>query len=261
MLIGCSQQGLAHYQSGAANADSYRLGSVGGRAWLVVADGLGSRPLSFNGSRIATSAVERHLAGNPEPATPALMRNAFAAAHAEIASAAKAEGHEPGDYATTLTALLLEGDTAVSGAIGDSSIAAYSVHDDNGEDDILFSLCSSDQSEENHRTHVITAPGWEAHAAFNTTISTHLTAIVLTTDGADNFYLRYSPDDEGPVFSPHILRHFAKGLAKLSAPNFFAFFSNFLQQYKADNHDDRTILIAYRVPREYAPPAAQSRRL
>jgi hypothetical protein len=260
MLIGCSQQGPAHYHQGALNADSYKLGRQRARAWLILADGVGSRPLAYHGSRLATAMVEHHLAATARDALSMnVLRDAFAAAHTAINEAAAMAGHTAGDYATTLTAAVIEGDTLIGGTIGDSGIAAYSVHGDSGEEGILFPFCSATQSEEAHKTYVITDPSWEKHTTFNETGTPHIKAVVLATDGADNFYLDQPPGQPQPVFKPEILNAFDAGLAALSTRNFFAFFSNFLQHYEPDNHDDRTLLVAYRVPEEFTPPAPRLR--
>lgn len=260
MLIGCSQQGPAHYHHGALNADSYKLGQHGARAWLVLADGVGSKPLAYHGSRLATAVVEKHLALTAkDPLTVTTLRDAFAAAHEAINAAAKEDRREAAEFATTLAAAVIEGDVLVGGAIGDSGIATYSVHGDNDDEGILFGFCSATQSEEAHKTFVITDPRWENHATFNETVTPNVKAIVLATDGADNFYLDQPPMERQPVFKPEILNAFDAGIAALSTRNFFAFFSNFLQQYEPDNHDDRTLLVAYRVPQKHTPPAPKPR--
>lgn len=258
MLIGCSQQGPAHYQHGALNADSYKLGRHGTRAWLILADGVGSKPLAYHGSRLATAAAEQHFAETAaDPLTITTVRDAFAAAHAAVAAAAKDQGREAGEYATTLTAAIIDGDKLVGGAIGDSGIATYSLHGEDAKAGILHGFCSSTQSEEAHKTFVITDPRWEMNAAFNETVTAHVKALVLATDGADNFYLRQPPMQRDAVFMPEIINEFDAGIAALSTRNFFTFFSNFLQQHEPDNHDDRTLLIAYRVPEAHTPPTAK----
>jgi hypothetical protein len=260
MLIGCSQQGPAHYHHGALNADSYKLGRRRARAWLIVADGVGSMPLAYHGSRLATAAAEQHFAMTaPDPLTLNTVRDAFAAAHDAIVLAAKEERREPAEFATTLVAAVLEGDMLVGGAIGDSGIATYSLHGDDGEEAILHGFCSATQSEEPNKTYVITDPRWEQNATFNETVTASLKAVVLATDGADNFYLRQRPRQREPVFMPDIIHEFDAGIAALSARNFFTFFANFLQQHEPDNFDDRTLLVAYRVPEAHSPPPPKPR--
>lgn len=255
MLIGCSQQGPAHFHKGVLNADSYKLGSIGSRAWLIIADGVGSQPLAYEGSRLATAVVEAYLADTSHlPLTEELMKEAFAAAHRAIATAAEARELKPTQYATTLSAVALDGDVIAGASIGDTGIALYSLHGEGDTEGHMIPFCSATQSEEPHRTFVITDPRWNDHTTFNETIATHVKAVVLATDGADNFYLDQPPGEPQPVWKPEILHAFDRGLAALSARNFFAFFSNFLQQYEPDNHDDRTLLVAYRVPQEHTPP-------
>lgn len=255
MLIGCSQQGPSHYHRGQKNADSYKVGRLGSRAWLIIADGVGSEALSYRGSRLATAVVEQHLARTVSRALSAeLLKDAFGAAHDAINAATKDANLDPARYATTLAAVVLDGPLIVGGAIGDTGIALYSLHGENNEEGLLTAFCSATQSEEPHRTFVITNPRWDEAASFNETISAHVKAIVLATDGADNFYLDQPPEQCEPTWKPEVLNAFDKGVEVLSTRNFFTFFSNFLQQYEPDNHDDRTLLVAYRVPQEHAPP-------
>lgn len=257
MLVGCSQQGPMHFRNGALNADSYKLGHHGGRAWLVIADGVGSMPLAYHGSRAATAAVEQHLAATTgEALTTATMRNAFAAAHAAIKVSAQEQNLHPNRYATTLSAVALEGDTLVGGSIGDSGIVTCSRHGD-GAETLMAPFCSSAQSEEQRKTHVISDPGWEPFATFNETVTQFHIAVVLATDGADNFFLKPSDKRPGQEFRSDIVDGFDAGIAVLGARTFFTYFAAFLQQYEPDNHDDRTILVAYRVPQDHAPPAAK----
>ncbi len=262
MLIGCSQQGPSHFHKGVLNADSYKLGSLDSRAWLIIADGVGSQPLAFEGSRLATAVVEAHLADTTRvPLTMDLINDAFAKAHRAITAAAEARGLKPTQYATTLSAVALEGDRITGGSIGDTGIALYSLHGEGDCEGHMIPFCSATQSEEPHKTFVITDPKWRDHATFNETVAAHVKAVVLATDGADNFYLDQPPEEPQPVWKPEILHAFDRGIEALSARNFFAFFSNFLQQYEPDNHDDRTLLVAYRVPQSHIPPAPRPHKL
>lgn len=262
MLIGCSQQGPAHFHKGVLNADSYRLGCLNSRAWLIIADGVGSQPLAFEGSRLATSVVEKYLADTVEtPLSIHLINGAFDAAHRALNEATAAKGLKPAQYATTLSAVVLEDDSIVGGSIGDTGIALYSLHGEDDDEGYITPFCSSNQSEEAHRTYVITDPRWAEHASFNETIAQHVKAVVLATDGADNFFIAPGVIDEGPDWNSQILEVFDTGIEKLSTRNFFSFFSNFLQMHGPDNHDDRTLLIAYRVPQEHAPPAPRPPQL
>jgi Protein phosphatase 2C len=163
----------------------------------------------------------------------------------------------PEDYATTLSAALLKGDTIVGASLGDSSITAYTVVE--GDDRPEFSLipfCSAPQPENKPKnyTYAITHPEWQSFTAFNITEAPYVKALVLATDGAESFYLDGSYTDDERPFKPEIIAAFDTAVEKLSARGFFLFFSNFLHGYDPDNYDDRTLCIAYRAPEVLAPP-------
>lgn len=264
VIAGCSQQGDRHFANGVPNADSYKIGGNQHAAWLIIGDGVGSRPLGYRGSRIATAAIEHRLHNvvREGPVTVAVMKDAFAAAHEAIQDTAKTEGLRPEDFATTLTAALLKGDTILTASLGDSSVTAYTmVEGDDGPEFSLIPFCSAPQPENKPKnyTYAITHPDWRSFTSFNSTDAPYVKALVLATDGAESFYLDGDYKDDERAFKPEIIAAFDTAVEKLSARGFYLFFSNFLHGYDPDNFDDRTLCIAYRAPEALAPPAPKSR--
>lgn len=257
-----SQRGRAHYRQGMPTQDAYATGGNDNAFWMVVADGIGSNPLSHYGSRVACQAVaeycnEATVAGTP-PTTDTL-RAAFAAAHAAITDRARADNRPLDHYGTTLSAVLIAGDTIVAASVGDSGIVAYTTHDKDGKPTpAITPFCSAPQPPRRNGTYAITNPDWGRAITVRSSTSPHIKALVITTDGGNTFFQTNGAMPESP-FNPRFLVAFPHYLKDFTARAFILYFFEYIAKNDADTDDDRTILVAYRPDQDLAPPAAQSR--
>jgi hypothetical protein len=248
-----TQHGLGHYHEGAPLQDALLVGGRGeDQTWLAMADGVSSAPMSQHGSRAATAAVGHHLrtrltAGAPANAT--LMAGAFAAAHEALCDAAKTASRQPNDYASTLAAVLISGNTVIAGSIGDSSVMAYSRHrQGSGFTPRLTPFCSAPQPPV-RAVYAITHPHWREFATFRQSKSPHIQAIVLATDGATGFIQRDGDDPTSPP-DPRYLDLVDGALRQLTPRRFCNFLASYLFETEADHFDDRSIILAWRLDGE-----------
>lgn len=256
-LIGrIAQHGPWHFENGAPMDDSHIIGGTAGAFWMAAADGVGSQPLSRLGSSAACLALDGYLgaklSSGSEPSR-SLLLEAFDIAHNAIHACTAADGRPAFEYSTTLAAVLIKDSTIIAAAVGDSGVAIGTNHD-NERGVAQFRLtpfCSAPQP--GRATFTIADPNWLNYVASNETRSPHVKTVILATDGANSFFL------EGNSFKadwPEALEGRVRELGPLTFVNTFA---HFIQHQPPENHDDRTLLVAYRPPQDIAPPAAQSR--
>lgn len=256
-LIGrIAQHGPWHFENGAPMDDSHIIGGTSEAFWMAAADGVGSQPLSRLGSSAACLALDSYLglklSSGSEPSR-SLLLEAFDVAHNAIHARAAADGQPAFEYSTTLAAVLIKDSTIIAAAVGDSGIAIGTNHEnDHGIEQFrLTPFCSAPQP--GRATFTIADPNWLNYVASNETRSPHIKSVILATDGANSFFL------EGNSFKadwPEALEGRVRELGPLTFVNTFA---HFIQHQPPENHDDRTLLVAYRPPQDIAPPAAQSR--
>lgn len=255
MLVSLSQQGLGHYQKGIQNMDAYALTAVGATNILVVADGVGSKPNSHRGSRAAARAVERHISKaltSGDKPSQKMLQDAFAAAHDELAKQTAALNIPISDYATTLCAAIVTDDAVHTATIGDSSIVLLTAPFGEGEGK-LGPACSAPQPKQKGATLSIVNANWPTFTAFNETKAGNVKAVLLASDGGENFFTVSPPSGE-TAFEEMFLNAFDHALKVLTPRAFCNFFSEYIRDNEGNNVDDRTILIAYRVPADLAPP-------
>ena len=137
--------------------------------------------------------------------------------------------------------------------MGDSSIVAGTNHEnERGEKSFsLTPLCSAPQT--GTGTYVIADPNWLHYVASNEVRAPHITTVIVATDGANTFFL------DNTVFKPDWPAALEGRLRELGPLTFVNTFAYFIQHQPPENHDDRTLLVAYRPPPELAPPAPKSR--
>lgn len=259
LVSGITQQGERHYRAGKPSDDAFIIGGTKDAVWMALGDGVGSKPMGHLGSRLATAAVQHHFAAHlerGEAITPDLMRAAFAAAHALIKEEAAAARRPLNDYATTLCAVLITGNTILAGTVGDSAIAAYTTHVRAGKPTpALIPFCSCPQPP-TQTTFAITHEDWPNYQSIKLSTSPHIKGVVIATDGANGFYLHDPADDASP-FDCIYLDAIDNAIEQLTPRLFCNFFAQYLYANEADNHDDRTILLAYRIPEHLRPPVAR----
>lgn len=255
MLVSLSQQGLGHYQKGIQNMDAYALTAVGPANILVVADGVGSKPDSHRGSRAAARAVDQHITkalSSGEKPSQKMLQDAFAAAHNELAKQTAALNIPISDYATTLCAAIITDEAIHTAAIGDSSVVLLSAPFGQGEGK-LGPACSAPQPKQKGATLSIVNANWQTFTAFNESKAGNVKAALLASDGGENFFT-VTPPSGDTAFEEVFLNAFDHALQVLTPRAFCNFFSEYIRDNEGNNLDDRTILIAYRVPADLAPP-------
>jgi hypothetical protein len=260
LIARVAQHGPCHYGNGAPMDDSHIIGGTSGAFWMAAADGVGSQEKSRHGSRAACLALDAYLGRKlSEGAAPSrhLMVEAFHAAHAAIQALADTHRDPAHLYATTLAAVLIRGNTIIAAAVGDSGIAVGTQHEDEkgAPKFMLTPFCSAPQP--GNATYTIADPNWPHYIATNESHAPHITTVIVATDGANNFFL--GPSANGTSFQtdwPAALEGRVRELTPLTYVNFFA---HFIQYQPPENHDDRTLVVAYRPPRDIAPPAAKPR--
>lgn len=256
LIARIAQHGPWHFGNGAPMDDSHIIGGSAGAFWMAAADGVGSQPSSRHGSSAACVALDAHLgAALQAGAIPSrtLMLEAFHAAHTAITARAQSDNKPAHEYSTTLAAVLIKQNTVIAAAVGDSGIAVGSMHEDETHKPTfaLTPFCSAPQP--NSATYTIADPNWLHYVASNETHAPHITTVIVATDGANNFFLH------GPAFKkdwPEALEGRVRELGTLTFINAFA---HFIHHQPPENHDDRTLLVAYRPPSDLAPPTAKSR--
>ena len=254
-LSAASQIGEKHLIRKMPNQDAYRMGSIQGAAWMIIADGVSQAEYSHQGARLATSVVERFFADalsktQRQPSLD-LVKEAFGHAHQQIFKVCEGRGISPKDFACTLVVSLLDGDAIYSGAIGDSSIAAYAAPDRReGTRAKLVPFCDAPQSR--NGTFIIHRRDWEKLSTFSKSRSPHIKAVLMCTDGAENFFTRFE-DGQDVFMDDHIARY--ETIFRQAGPHKLAcWLSDYLYLQPSQGSDDRTLLIAYRLPSELALP-------
>ena len=256
LIARVAQHGPWHYQNGAPMDDSHIIGGTSGAFWMAAADGVGSQPRSRHGSSAACLALDTYLGAaltGGADLTRTLLLEGFNAAHLAIHDLAARENTPAYEYSTTLAAVLIKQNTIIAAAVGDSGIAVGTSHEDEKGDKVyaLTPFCSAPQPE--RATYTIADPNWLNYVASSESRSPHITAVLIATDGANSFFL------DGNKFKadwPEALEGRVRELGPLTFVNTFA---HFIQHQPPENHDDRTLLVAYRPPVDLAPPAAQPR--
>lgn len=256
-----AQQGLRHFNVGGPSDDNHTVGGARDATWMVLADGVSTAPRSRFGSAIACQAVEHHLGRrltDGETPSRAMLIDAMEAAHDAVHRLAKFERHPAGTYATTLCIAIIKGDLLITATLGDSSVAVATEHE-SFEDDakpelVLSPFCTSGQADEAGATFSIHDPMWRSCIATNESANPAITALFLATDGGHNFFLD-DVDDDAHEFDP-AYPVFLMNQVKSPGPLQLAMvFDVFVRDVEAENKDDRTLLIAYRAPQAFAPPA------
>lgn len=258
-ILRLAQHGHIHFCRGEPTDDSHIIGGIADTFWMVAADGVGMAPRSRFGSQAACVAVEGFLGERinaGEKLSRRLITGAFEAAHTAILDLALRENRKPEDYATTLAAAVVKGNTIIGAAVGDSSIAVRSSHEDSDGNPALqlTPFCSATQLKSG--TCSIHSTMWKDFIATTESNSPHISAVIVTTDGAENYMLEQRAN--GPEFRIGWPSHLESALRALTTRTFVNHFAYYLGIEESETSDDRTLLVAYRPPADLAPPASQS---
>lgn len=182
MLVSTGRRaGRSHRDRQIPCQDAFAVHHAGDESQIAaaVADGLGSRPLSHEGSAVASKAAAESL-GASKRWGPAAVHRAFRAARHAIERRARELDVNPHDLATTLQVVGLSPTKIIAGSVGDGAILCV------GETPRL--LLGPEDSEYANLVVPITDPNWRDHLRIATT--TDATKVFLFTDGLTRLLLR-----------------------------------------------------------------------
>lgn len=266
IIIASSQQGRRHYDDGENCQDNHIVGGVRDVTWMIIADGVSSSIRSEQGSAEACHAVHHYLgrvlSSGAKPSKQ-LIAQAIHVARSKVADLARSERRHIDDFGTTLAVALIHGNTIITGAIGDSSVAISSLATDydNSETRHFTPFCTPQQSG-GEGVIDLTADEWHHALALAQTDNPAIDLLFLATDGGHNFFLnpkgrsQHAFDPAYPLFLIKTIK--APKTGPLLIGNVLA---KFMQDIPSEGHDDRTILIAARIPDNVIPTAQEPQRL
>jgi hypothetical protein len=189
---GVSVQGYSHLRDGVECQDAYRhtFSESAGAHVLAVADGAGSRPRSAEGATLAvglaTAQLTERLQRGGVPESGEGWRGLLAESCEQVVSTftetAARMGPDPGDFASTLTAVVLAYPWAGVLGIGDGFVIARAEGHDGADN---FHLVSSAEAagEYVNETVFLTSAGALSQADIACLYDPGLTAVMLATDG------------------------------------------------------------------------------
>lgn len=247
LLTALTEHGEQHYDDGEPLQDAYRLATVGPHILMAVSDGVSTASHSVEGAALAVNVAVDALASALTDATlpdEAMIRNALGAAHTAIQEAASQRGLPSGAFAATLALAVLTDDHVAAGSIGDSSLLALSWA---GQDRVphLAPFVSPPQSPSG-KVFSISESGWERRCSVRAERHPRLQALVLATDGADNLFTTSTLAEGYHGFDAQRLADLPEVISAFGPRRMSIFWHAFLSDTEANNHDDRTILMAYR---------------
>lgn len=181
MLVSTGRRaGRSHRDRQIPCQDAYAVHQAmdGSQVASAVADGLGSRPLSHEGSEAAAKAAAASL-GASRRWGPAAVHRAFRAARTAIERRARELGASPHDLATTLQVVGLSSTNVIAGIVGDGAVLCGGT-----EPRILL---GPEDSEYANQVVPITDPNWRDHLRIATT--TDASQVYLFTDGLTRLLL------------------------------------------------------------------------
>ena len=188
---GASVQGYSHLRDGIECQDAYRhtFSEPAGAHVLAVADGAGSRTRSAEGAAMAvgfatallTESVES--AGRPDSVEGwhAILGDGCERVVSTFLETTKRMAPDPGEFAATLTAVVLAHPWAGILTIGDGLVIARA--DEPGGGDTFHLVSSAAGGEYVNETTFLSSVGATADARIDCLYDPGLTAVMLATDG------------------------------------------------------------------------------
>ena len=189
---GVSVQGYSHLRDGVECQDAYRhtfVESVGAEV-LAVADGAGSRVRSAEGAALAVGLATSLLAQRLESAGPPddaerwrlLLAQGYEDIVAAFLNATARMGSDPGEFAATLTAVVLAYPWVGVVSIGDGFVIARADSDDGAGTFDLVSFAGP-AGEYVNETVFLTSTDALGQATVDCIYDPELTAVLVATDG------------------------------------------------------------------------------
>jgi len=251
-LVGLfSQHGLGHFTRGEPMQDAHLVGGHGPHSWIVVADGVGSAKMSQHASKAAVESVGAWLAQNLlERPNREVMLKALAHARDVLLTLADELGCKHDDVATTLALAVFTGSEVAAATIGDSSILALTKTDRLSGGCSLVPFCSAPQPQARYpgATGIVDLahPYWMDYVETSHKSSSRITALLLATDGAGNFFSDGFTDNAD--FDPEFTAAYQDFISENGPLNAAAYLAGFTMQYEGVDCDDRTLVIASKIP-------------
>ena len=231
--------------------DAHLVGGHGPHSWIVVADGVGDATMSQHASRAAVESVNTYLARNLlERPNREMMLKALTHAREAVLTLADELGVGHDDVATTLALAVFTGSEVAAAAIGDSSILALTKTDRLSGGCSLVPFCSAPQPQARdpdaegivHLAH----PWWMDYVETSHKSSSRITALLLATDGAGNFFSDGFTDNAD--FDPELTAAYQDFITDNGPLNAGAYLAGFMMKYEGVDCDDRTLVIASKIP-------------
>ena len=249
-----SQHGRDHFLQGHPMQDAYRVGGNGPHTWLIVADGVSSQqPNSAVGAQLAVAACEEYLAAKVyEAPNRKVLLEAINHVRERLFAKAQSVGLPAFKFATTLAFVVLTGPRLAGANIGDSSILAYTQVDHLNRKKQLLPLCSTLQPavlNPDKKGYVcdITNDQWERYVETSHKTLSPVHTLILATDGGNNFFMDEATTPAGS-FETDFIDAFDEALKQLGPRLIGGYFADFIYKHEAQDDDDRTIIVASKIP-------------
>ena len=251
-LIGAfTHHGHGHAAEGLPNQDAYRVGRVGDIAYMVVADGVSSAPLSQLGAELAVTTAVKELVLKARMSVPLHARtleSVFTYARMALEAEARRQKKPLSDFATTLLIAVMTKTSLLVGKIGDGSVLAV---EEQRAAQTLVPLVDSPHTGDGVVD--LTHRSWRTHLKCRL-IADHATAgmntLALATDGASGYFIVPSNTPtaagERTALSPrYIGEELAKALRERQPRDMLGYFTAlmFIKAQK-DGYDDKTLTVA-----------------
>lgn len=247
-VAGASVQGVSHQRLDLSCQDAHDYRVLDGEILLVaLADGAGSAEFSLEGAHAAVNEVlcafEAHIEKFGAPEEPGewqnLVHDAFAAARSQVLAGAEEAGHQPRDYATTLTGVIATPAQLVVGQIGDGAVVA---EDESGE---LFTVTRLQRGEYANETHFLI----QEDALDQIVIEVHkqpVRSVAVLSDGLIRLALKMpSQEPHVPFFTP-LFRFISQVADEDAAAGQLAEFLS-SERVNERTDDDKSLVLASRL--------------
>ena len=241
------QQGLGHQSLKKPSEDAVLVQPVGDHLLLAVADGVSTVPFGRQGAHLAVHALHTHIRDQLDKPAPFphkdILAHAMGNAHLTLQAEANRDHHDIMEYSCTLACVLI-GPTAILAAnIGDSSIAQLTTVKSSRTpgQPVLVPMCSSEQPDD--RVHPITRPTWKDHLQHTTHHREGIDALLLLSDGADNFLLDGNTPPLSPFTTDTILGYL-DAFGEYTPRQLPIWLASYILDRESQNADDRTLIIA-----------------
>ncbi|MQY10366.1 hypothetical protein SRB5_04740 [Streptomyces sp. RB5] len=209
---GLSVPGYRHRRDGVPCQDAWAHRQSGSAQVLAVADGAGSRPRSDEGARLAVELATEHFsrwtwANAGAPAAARTVRMELQITFRELRAAfLKQVGDTPGDFATTLTVVVLTPEWLGHLSVGDGFVVLRAGTSEEGEPQFHALPRPAAPGEYGNETVFVTSPGAEEWVHTDCVQDRGISGVLLSTDGLAQAALSTRPPGPNTSFVSAVLR-------------------------------------------------------